>query len=240
MTEYRSHSSAGISELSDQSSGRAQESPPQASIILRLLLMFDCKFGRTSGKSVKVTLTPQAQAAVIPTSPVPAPSSSTRTPDRGRYFCSDFNLLESKTEEAHVLKPMLSFISDGSYNWNLTIRFSDSGILKVLVMLGIAALPDRSLSLALAAAQICSLQSSSSIQMSGDETIDVKYRGMPTALICPIACSWICLTPDSENGVCSKALSVSRRVLADGFAYGWGRSWTERLWQAGQWGISIF
>lgn len=46
-----------------------------------------------------------------------------------------------------------------------------------------AVLPDLSLILALAAAHICSLMSSSSIQDSGDEMIEVRYRARPLASV---------------------------------------------------------
>lgn len=49
--------------------------------------------------------------------------------------------------------------------------------------MGAAVLPDLSLILALAAAHICSLMSSSSIQDSGDEMIEVRYRARPAGSV---------------------------------------------------------
>ena len=84
-------------------------------------------------------------------------------------------------------------------------------------MLGVAVLPDLSLSLALAAAQICSRESSFSIQWSEDEMMDVRYLGVPIGSFC-LSGGIFCLAMDNDGGFCSKFLRTSSKVDAVGCA----------------------
>jgi hypothetical protein len=96
------------------------------------------------------------------------------------------------------------------------MRPSDRGTSKFLVMLPRAVLPDRSLSLALAAAQISSLAPSSSIHWSDEDMIDVRYRGTPARSICLEGGLPFPVALVSEGGFNSRFFSVSSSVEADG------------------------
>src|SRR5438128_2586413 len=96
-------------------------------------------------------------------------------------------------------------------------------------MVGIAALPERSLILALAASQICSLTSSSLIQDKGEDMIEVRYLIRPLGSIeedFPVGS-----TSPSENEDTGRAnqIKTSNSEDAGGFVYSCGRSWTTSL-----------
>ena len=170
MQEYLSASLIGTKLASDQSRGPADTLPPCCLMRFSLSSRLFFRFGTIAGRSVRVTLACQTQAALIPTRPVPAPSSRTRTSLFGRccrHACKRFDM---SSEEVQVFRPKLSPVRDGSCK--VTVRLSETA--KERVIAGIAVRPDLSLSRALAILHICSLASSSSSQAREEATMLVR------------------------------------------------------------------